>query len=74
MAIGGDNPWERPIDRIAESLTGPVLRSVTLIAIVVSGMMLAIGESSGFFRKGIQVVFGLSIAIGSASLASNFFS
>ncbi len=71
--FGEPLPWEGPLQRIVDSLTGPVLRGVTIIAIVVSGIGFAFGEGGGFFRKTVGVVLGLSIATGAASIAASFF-
>ena len=66
-------PWERPMDLIVESLSGPVVRAVATIAIVVTGLAYAFGEAGSVFRKGAAVVFGISIAVGAGTLVSNFF-
>lgn len=66
-------PWEGPIDRIVDSLTGPVARGAAVISIVVTGLTLAFGEGGGFFRRAVTVVFGLSIALTAASFGVSFF-
>ena len=66
-------PWEKPIDRIVDSLTGPVVRGAAMVAVVTTGVVLAFGEGGGFFRRAVSVVFGLSIATTAASLVATFF-
>lgn len=66
-------PWEDPLNQITESLTGPVARSVGLIALAVTGLTLAMGEAGGIFRRLVQVVFGLSIAFSAASWGMSLF-
>ena len=61
-AAGSGMPWEGPLDQILQSIEGPVARIVAVIIITLTGLTLAFGESSGGFRKLIQIVFGLSIA------------
>ena len=39
-----------------------------------AGLMLAFGETSGGFRKLIQIVFGLSLAFAATSFFLTFFS
>ena len=39
-----------------------------------TGLTLAFGDTSGGFRRMIQIVFGLSIAFGAASFFLAFFS
>jgi type IV secretory pathway VirB2 component (pilin) len=62
LATSSGMPWEKPLNQITDSMTGPVARAVGLIALAMTGITLAMGESGGFFRRMIQVVFGLSIA------------
>ena len=73
-AAGSGLPWEAPLQSILESITGPVARIVAVIIITITGLTLAFGESSGGFRKLIQIVFGLSIAFAAASFFLSFFS
>jgi len=55
-------PWEQPLNQILQSVEGPVAKIIAVIIIVVTGLTLAFGDSSGGFRRLIQIVFGLSIA------------
>ncbi len=74
LAAGSGMPWEAPLQSILESVEGPVARIVAVIIITVTGLMLAFGDTSGGFRRMIQIVFGLSIAFGAASFFLTFFS
>ncbi|GBQ46410.1 TrbC/VirB2 family protein [Acidomonas methanolica] len=74
MASGSDMPWEEPLNQILESVQGPVAKIVSVIIITVTGLTLAFGESSGGFRRLIQIVFGLSIAFAASSFFLSFFS
>ena len=65
-------PWESPLEAIANSLTGPVAKAAGVIAIAVTGLSLAMGEAGGFFRRLLQVVFGLSLAFAAASWGIGF--
>ena len=47
---------------------------VAVIIIIATGLALAFGETSGGFRKLIQIVFGLSIAFAASSFFLSFFS
>ena len=53
---------------------GLVARIVAVIIITITGLTLAFGETSGGFRKLIQIVFGLSIAFAATSFFLTFFS
>ena len=74
-AAGGSSmPWEAPLQSILESIEGPVAKIVAVIIIIVTGLTLAFGDSSGGFRRLIQIVFGLSIAFAASSFFLSFFS
>ncbi len=74
MAAGSSMPWEEPLQAILESIQGPVARIVAVIIIIATGLALAFGDTSGGFRKLIQIVFGLSIAFAASSFFLSFFS
>jgi len=74
QAAGSDMPWEGPLQSVLESIEGPVARIVAVIIIIVTGLTLAFGDTSGGFRRLIQIVFGLSIAFAASSFFLSFFS
>jgi type IV secretion system protein VirB2 len=74
FAAGSSMPWEEPLNQILESVQGPVAKVVSVIIIIVTGLTLAFGDSSGGFRRLIQIVFGLSIAFAASSFFLSFFS
>lgn len=73
FAADSGMPWEDPLNQITDSLTGPVARSVGLIALAITGLTLAMGEAGGIFRRLVQVVFGLSIAFSAATWGMSLF-
>ena len=73
-ASGSSMPWEEPLQKILESIEGPVAKIVAVLVIITTGLALAFGETSGGFRKLIQIVFGLSIAFAASSFFLSFFS
>jgi type IV secretion system protein VirB2 len=73
FAAGSNMPWEQPLNQILESIQGPVAKVVSVIIIIVTGLTLAFGETSGGFRRLIQIVFGLSIAFAASSFFLTFF-
>jgi len=73
-AAGSGLPWEAPLQRILESIEGPVAKVVAVIVIIVTGLSLAFGDMGGGFRRLIQIVFGLSIAFAATSFFLSFFS
>ena len=74
QAAGSNMPWEAPLTSILESIQGPVARIVAVIIIIITGLSLAFGDTSGGFRRLIQIVFGLSIAFAASSFFLTFFS
>ncbi|QGN54102.1 TrbC/VirB2 family protein [Novosphingobium sp. Gsoil 351] len=73
-ASGSGMPWEEPLQKVLESVQGPVAKIVAVIIIITTGLTLAFGEASGGFRRLIQIVFGLSIAFAASSFFLSFFS
>jgi type IV secretion system protein VirB2 len=73
-AAGSNMPWEAPLQSVLESIQGPVARIIAVIVIISTGLALAFGDTSGGFRKLIQIVFGLSIAFAASSFFLTFFS
>ncbi len=53
-AAGSNMPWEQPLTQILDSVQGPVAKVISVIIIVITGLTLAIGETSGGFRRLIQ--------------------
>ena len=74
FAAGSNMPWEQPLNQILESIQGPVAKVMSVIVIIMTGLTLAFGESSGGFRRLIQIVFGISIAFAASSFFLSFFS
>ena len=73
-ASGSSMPWEAPLQSILESIEGPVAKIIAVIIIIITGLTLAFGDTSGGFRRLIQIVFGLSIAFAASSFFLSFFS
>ena len=73
-AAGSSMPWEQPLQQVLQSVEGPVAKIVAVIIIIVTGLTLAFGDTSGGFRRLIQIVFGISIAFAASSFFLSFFS
>lgn len=74
LAAGSNMPWEQPLNQILQSVEGPVAKIIAVIIIITTGLSLAFGDTSGGFRRMIQIVFGLSIAFAASSFFLSFFS
>jgi type IV secretory pathway VirB2 component (pilin) len=53
----GSSPWERAAANLEASFTGPLARSLALVAIVIGGLMFMFGEG-GAKRQVSGIVFG----------------
>ena len=74
QAAGSSMPWEAPLQAILESIEGPVAKIIAVMIIIITGLTLAFGDSSGGARRLIQIVFGISIAFAASSFFLSFFS
>ena len=73
QAAGSSMPWEAPLQSILESIEGPVAKIIAVMIIIITGLTLAFGDTSGGARRLIQIVFGLSIAFAASSFFLSFF-
>lgn len=71
-AAGGGLPWESPLEKLKDSITGPVAIGISLIAITVSGAMLIFGgEINEFGRRMIMVVLVIAVIVFAAQVLSS---
>ena len=66
-------PWEGPLQKILDSLTGPVAKILGVLAIAIAGFGIAFGEAGSGMRRIFQVVLGLSIAFTASTLVVTLF-
>jgi type IV secretion system protein TrbC len=67
-------PFEDPLDTLMKSITGPVGKAISLIAIVVAGVALVMGGDFSAFAKTLcWVVLAIGIIAGAANLLDNLF-
>ena len=70
----GAMPWEMPLGKIEQSLTGPVALMIALIGIFATGATLIWGgEMNEFGRRAALLALIVSVLVFSASLLSNAF-
>src|SRR3546814_19206399 len=50
-AAGSGLPWEQPLQQILDSVQGPVAKIVAVIIIILTGLTLAFGATSGGVRR-----------------------
>ena len=73
FAAGTGMPWETPLQNILDSLTGPVAKAIAIIAIVLTGLGFAMGETGGTMRRLCGIVFGIAIAFAASQWGMTFF-
>jgi type IV secretory pathway VirB2 component (pilin) len=61
-AVGAQSPWERAALNLERSFTGPLARSLALVAIVIGGLLCMFGEG-GAKRQISGIVFGGGLAL-----------
>ena len=65
-------PWEAPLTALQTSLTGPVAKAIGIIALAVSGGMLAFGgELNEFTKRIMMVVLALSVMLLASAFVTN---
>jgi len=73
MAGGAGMPWEGPLQKIVESVTGPVVQAAAIFAVVIFGAGVAMSETGSSLRRGVGILFGLSIAFAASTFFLDFF-
>ncbi len=66
------SPWERAASNLASTFTGPLARSLALVAIVIGGLMFMFGEA-GAKRQISGIVFGGGLALFAAQFLAWLF-
>jgi type IV secretion system protein VirB2 len=70
---GGGLPWEEPLQKIQESITGPVAGYIALAAVAIAGGMLIFGgELNDFARRLVYVVLVAGILLGATQIVGLF--
>lgn len=70
---GGSLPWEGPLEKIQESITGPVAGYIALAAVAIAGGMLIFGgELNDFARRLMYVVLVAGILLGATTIVGLF--
>ncbi|WP_160012102.1 TrbC/VirB2 family protein [Rhizobium sp. 18055] len=70
---GGSLPWEGPLQKIQESITGPVAGYIALAAVAIAGGMLIFGgELNDFARRLVYVVLVAGLLLGATTVVGLF--
>ena len=60
------SPWETAVEKLKETMSGPIAKGLSIVAVVVGGLMFAFGEG-GSKRALAGVIFGTGMAVGAVS-------
>ena len=71
-AFAQQSPWERAAQNLEQTFTGPLARSLALVAIVIGGLMFMFGEG-GAKRQISGIVFGGGLALFAAQFLAWLF-
>lgn len=66
-------PWEAPLQQVVESVTGPVAQAAAVVAVVIFGAGIAMSEGGSGMRRGVSILFGISIAFAASTFFLEFF-
>ncbi len=72
LTAAAQSPWERAAQNLETSFTGPLARSLALVAIVLGGLMFMFGEG-GAKRQISGIVFGGGLALFAAQFLTWLF-
>ena len=72
IAFAQQSPWERAAQNLEQTFTGPLARSLALVAIVIGGLMFMFGEG-GAKRQISGIVFGGGLALFAAQFLAWLF-
>jgi type IV secretory pathway VirB2 component (pilin) len=73
-AGGGGLPWETPLQKLADSIKGPVAFSISLLGLVGGGAMLIWGgEINEFVRRLVMLVLVISLLVFASNILSTLF-
>lgn len=67
-------PWEGPLQKVVDSITGPVAFGISVLAIAVAGLSLAFGgQLDGFVHKLAIIALVVSLIVFSVNVLSAVF-
>ena len=76
FAAGGGQalPWEAPLTKLQQSLSGPVAGAIAVIALVAIGVVLVFGgEWNEFARRSVYAVCAIAFIVSAGTLLAGLF-
>ena len=70
----GDMPYEKGMDKLVESITGPVAFTISIIGVVAAGAMLIFGgDMNGFMRSIVFLVLVIGLIVSASAIMETMF-
>ncbi|WP_394230762.1 TrbC/VirB2 family protein [Shewanella colwelliana] len=71
---GGGVPWEQPLQKVVDSVTGPVAAGISVLAIVAAGITLVFGgEISGFIKTLAYIALVIALIVMATNVLNSLF-
>lgn len=71
---GGGLPWEGPLQRVVDSITGPVAFGISVLAVVGCGVGLALGgDMNEFLRRFMMLTIVVAVIVFAVNIMSSVF-
>jgi type IV secretion system protein VirB2 len=65
-------PWEGPLTRLVQSLTGPVAKGIGIAAIVIAALGMAMSEGGHASKTFLRILFALAITFTASTFGLQF--
>lgn len=72
FAASAGMPWETPLNKLVQSLTGPVAKGIGIAAIAIAGLTMALSEGGHAMKTLLRILFGLAIAFTAGTFGLSF--
>ncbi|MDR3258678.1 MAG: TrbC/VirB2 family protein [Fusobacteriaceae bacterium] len=72
-ASSSSMPWDGPLQKLLDNITGPVARTVAILAVVVCMIGLIFGAHGGIVQKLIQIAIAIAIIFAAVAWVPTFF-
>lgn len=71
---GGGLPWEGPLQKVVDSITGPVAFGISVLAVVGCGVGLAMGgDMNEFLRRFMMLTIVVAVIVFAVNIMSSVF-
>jgi type IV secretion system protein VirB2 len=72
FASSAGMPWEGPLARLVQSLTGPVAKGIGIAAIVIAALGMAMSEGGQASKTFLRIIFALAITFTASTFGLQF--